>query len=82
MVTQMVAKVMVDKGVHDAIVADSIVVHVSNATAKITLRVDKPMVVKAMKMANKRVVVVVVEVVADHVKDAITANQEPAAQIR
>lgn len=68
--------VKVVKVVHDEIVADSTVDHARNAIAKVMLKVvDKPMVAKAMKMADKRV--------ADHhVNDASTANQEPAAPIR
>lgn len=75
---QMVVRVVkVAKVVHDEIVADSTVDHARNATAKATLKVvDKPMVVKAMKMVDKKVAT------DHHVNDASTANQEPAAPIR
>lgn len=79
---RMVVKEMVAKVVHDEIVADSIVDHASSAIAKITLKVAKPMVVRVMKMDNKKVVEVVAAVNDHHAKDATTASQEPAAQIR
>lgn len=77
-VTQMVVKVMVARTVasvdHHAVVT-SAMDHASHALARTKVKVAKVKVVRAMKMANKKV--------ADHhAKDASTANQKPAEATR
>lgn len=73
-VVKAMAAKMVALVVH-VVVTTAVVDHVSHVTAKTTLKVDKPMVVKAMRTANKKVT-------DHHAKDVTTENQKPAEATR